>query len=83
MDDTRKMASIVNASNRFLMKNGVKIVQNVPKNPKYARKAPAGHAANYAGKTATGLDGKMWESRKLATIVRKNGKPSYRWMPLE
>lgn len=83
VDDTRKKASIVNASNRFLMKNGVKIVQNVPKNPKYARKAPAGHAANYAGKTATGLDGKMWESRKLATIVRKNGKPSYRWMPLE
>ena len=72
---------IVNASNRFLMKNGVKVAQNIPKNPKYARGAPAGHAANYAGQTARGLDGILYESRKTAT-VRKNGKPSYRWMKL-
>lgn len=76
-----KAREIVNASNRFLMKNGVKIAQNIPKNPKYARGAPAGHAANYAGQTARGLDGILYESRKTATI-RKNGKPSYRWMKL-
>jgi len=74
---------VVNASHRFMVKNGVKITQSVPKNPKYTRKAPAGHAANYAGQTARGLDGKMWESQKLKKIVRKNGNPSYRWMPLE
>jgi hypothetical protein len=65
------------------MKNGVKVPQAIPKNPTYARGAPAGHAANYAGETALGLDGKRYESRKISKIVRKNGKFSYRWYKLE
>ena len=47
----------------------------VPKN----RKAPAGHARNFAGQTAVGLDGRVWTS-KLQAKTDAAGQPVYRWV---
>ena len=56
---------VVNASNRG--------AQKVPA----GRKAPAGHAKNFAGKTARGLDGKTWASEQ----VKIKGAFTWRWKP--
>jgi hypothetical protein len=56
---------VVNAANRGAHK--------VPA----GRKAPAGHAKSFAGKTARGLDGKMWASEQ----VKIKGAFTWRWKP--
>lgn len=66
---------IVNASNRFVMKNGVKVQEKVPAARGKGRGAPAGHAKNYKNQTARGLDGRLWISKPIST-------GQYRWKPL-
>lgn len=61
----RLLDGIINASNRGTHK--------VPAR----RKAPAGHAKNYAGQMARGLDGKLWQSRQVAVKNRL----TWRWKP--
>ena len=63
--------AIVNASNR----GGQKVAAS--------RKAPAGHAKNFANQTARGIDGKVWRSSQVK-VKNSTGKyrTTYRWVPV-
>ena len=65
-------AAIVNASNR----GGQKVAAS--------RKAPAGHAKNFANQTARGIDGKVWRSSQVK-VKDSTGKyrTTYRWVPVK
>ena len=53
------------------------VIVDASKRTASGRKAPAGHAKNYAGKMARGLDGKLWESKQ----IQVKGKLTWRWKP--
>ena len=50
---------------------GQRVSQAVPKG---GRKAPQGHAKDYANKVAHGIDGQLWISKRIST-------GAYRWKP--
>ena len=62
---------VVNANNR----GGQKVAAS--------RKAPAGHAKNFANQTARGIDGKVWRSSQVK-VKNSIGKyrTTYRWVPV-
>ena len=65
--------AVVNASNR----GGQKVAAS--------RKAPAGHAKNFANQTARGIDGKVWRSSqvKVKDWIPGTYRTTYRWVPVK
>jgi hypothetical protein len=63
------------ANNRAVVNASSRGAHKVPA----GRKAPPGHAKNFAHRTARGIDGGLWKSQQ----VKVKGSVRYRWVPVK